>query len=332
MLKLRDFLDNYWDRRIELVTEFFYINKIYENKYYKLQHLENFANYIYDNISENTNVIRGIIDTKIPMKHIIDKGIQYKNYYKKKSKISKSMSVIRITEKRNDNNNKINYNNNKYLRSNQTIYSFRPNNRSRYLKLRKSKSAGKILTNTDTCYNCFYSNDYNYDIYDDKEIRRNRDNEKIEKYKKFLDKNYGVNVSYKFMRKYNKKEIDNYFNKRKVGTVFIPDKNNLFNNIKKQLYFNKRKNHPFSKNKNSSIYTFSEKECKDLYKELKETKENYIKNRKENNVWKKMYENIKKNKFEKHPDMILKKKKKLLEYIIFESIQRRKEFEKEVLK
>ena len=45
-----------------------------------------------------------------------------------------------------------------------------------------------------------------------------------------------------------------------------------------------------------------------------------------------MYEDIKKNNFDKHPETVLKKKKKLLEYIIFQNIKKRKELEKDLLK
>jgi hypothetical protein len=331
LLKLRDFLDNYWDKRIELVTEFFYIYKIFENKYYKSQNLENFANFVYDNINENTKVFKGIIETRIPMKEIIDKGIKYNNFFPKKLRISRSASAI-IKNTNSTNNHKYN----KYLRINQTNYTIRKNNRFKHFNLGQSKSNETLLNSTNRSNRNYFNID-NYELYD----KEKRKNEKIIKYRKFLDKNYGMKVNYKFMSKYNQKEKENYFNKRKIGTIFIPDKENLFNNIKKQTKYYKTKKSSFSNNINSSIFTFSEKDCNELYKELKETKENYInygnennenKKSEENNIWIKMYEDLKRNKFQKQPDIVLKKKKKLLEYIIFESIQKRKEFEKDLLK
>ena len=94
LLRLRDFLDIYWDKRIELVTEFFFTYQINGEEYFTLKNLENFAHYVYDNINDNTNVTKGIIETRIPMKEIIDKGIQYKNYSLKKLKNSKSLPEI----------------------------------------------------------------------------------------------------------------------------------------------------------------------------------------------------------------------------------------------
>ena len=187
---------------------------------------------------------------------------------------------------------------------------------------------------------CFYNENYinnDYQISDNETNQKINLNEKIEKYKKFLNKNYGVKVTNKFMRKYNQNEKNNYFNKRKVGTIDIPDKDNLINNINKQSNFYKLKSTSFSKRKSQSIHTFSENDFKELYNELKEAKQSYIydkkgNNNKKENIWLRMYEDVKKHKFEKRPELILKKKKKLLEYIIFQSIQERKQFEKDLLK
>ena len=95
IFRLRDFLDIYWDKRIELITEFFSSYQIYGEEYYKNKSLENFANFIYDNINKDTNITKGIIETRIPMKEIIDKGIKYKNYCLRKNKKFKSMPLIK---------------------------------------------------------------------------------------------------------------------------------------------------------------------------------------------------------------------------------------------
>ena len=138
------------------------------------------------------------------------------------------------------------------------------------------------------------------------------------------------------MRKYNEAEKINYFNKRKVGTIYIPDKENLVNSINKQTEFFKLKSTGYS-SKIKSIRSFSEKDFNDLYTELKQVKQSYIsENDKENkdkdNFWIKTYENLKKDLFEKHPENILKEKKKLLEYIVYQNIKERRAFEKDLLK
>ena len=71
LLRLEDFLDIYWDRKIELVTEFTY--KINGSEYYKSKSLENLAQYVYDNINEDTNITRGVVEARIPLKKIIGK-------------------------------------------------------------------------------------------------------------------------------------------------------------------------------------------------------------------------------------------------------------------
>ena len=335
LLRLRDFLDIYWDKRIELVTEFFSTYQINGDEYYTLKNLENFAHYVYDNINDNTNVTKGIIETRIPMKEIIDKGIQYKNYSLKKLKISKSLPEI---NKKKINIKKRNLTGYNWYKPQQSKNRNKSSNYLSDVNFRKSRTFGKIdVTNMN---DCFYNENYinnDYQISDNETNQKINLNEKIEKYKKFLNKNYGVKVTNKFMRKYNQNEKNNYFNKRKVGTIDIPDKDNLINNINKQSNFYKLKSTCFSKRKSQSIHTFSENDFKELYNELKEAKQSYIYDKKDNNnkkenIWLRMYEDVKKHKFEKRPELILKKKKKLLEYIIFQSIQERKQFEKDLLK
>ena len=337
LLRLRDFLDIYWDKRIELVTEFFATYQIYGEDYYKYKSLENFSHYIYDNISKYTNVTKGIIETRIPMKEIIDKGIKYKNYSLRKIKYSKSLAKL-INKDIKKNNNLFTPNTKKDKKK---LNNYLNNN----ISFRRSRTIEKIDNNKN---GCFYNDNYinnDYQISENEKMQKIKLNERVEKLRKYLNKNYGVNIYNKFMRKYNQDEKVNYFSKRKVGTIDIPDKDNLVNNINKQSNFYKLKSTSFSIRKNPSIHTFSEKDYKELYNELNEAKLSYINYGKENdkdkdknkkdeeyNIWLKMYEDVKKNKFEKHPEIILKKKKKLLEYIIFQNIQERKEFEKDLLK
>ena len=325
LLRLRNFLGQYWDKRLELITEFFSSYQINDEEYYKLISLENFAHYIYDNINDDTNVTKGIIETRIPMKKIIEKGIKYKNYSLKKLNKTKSMPDIINNSHRNNKSKEYNYQLKKLDFKGKSRYIDKINN-----DLHKD--------------NCFYYNNYinnDYQISDREENQKILTNEKIEKYRKYLNRNYGAKVNNKFMRKYNQDEKINYFNKRKVGTIDIPDKDNLVNNINKQSNFYKLKSTSFSIRNNKSIHNFTEHDFKELNNELTNAKQNYIyesenelkdKDKEPENVWIKMYEDVKKNKFEKHPELVLKKKKKLLEYIIFRYIKERKDFEKDLLK
>ena len=79
----------------------------------------------------------------------------------------------------------------------------------------------------------------------------------------------------------------------------------------------------------------------DLYTELQQVKEDYISENdkemknKDNNkedFWVKTYENLKKKIFERQPENILKEKKKLLEYIVYQYIKERRAFEQDLLK
>lgn len=342
LFRLRDFLDMYWDKRNQLVTEFFNIHQVTDKEYYTLKKLENFAHYIFDNISDNTNITKGIIETRIPMKEIIDKGVQYKNYSLKKMKNSNSMPTISDINLIDHKNKNITGNN--WFNSNQIQNKMKDNNINNF-SIRKSRmieNKGEI--NVDNCFNIDnYMND-KYQISDKENGEKKILNDKIYKYKKYLDKNYGQKINNKFLKDYNQKEKINYFHKRKIGKIDIPDRKNLANNIQKQSDFYKLRSTSFSLRKNCSIHSFSEHDFKELYNELNQIKENYtiFGDEKENelkangsqddNIWIKMYENVKKNKFERNPETILKKKKKLLEYIIFQNIKRRKDLEKDVLK
>ena len=334
LLRLRDFLDIYWDKRIELVSEFFSTYQISKNEYYTLRNLENFANYIYDNINDDTNVTKGIIETRIPMKEIIDKGIKYNHYSLKKLKNSKSLSKLDSNKFSKKNKTSSNWYKSKNIVNNNSKNDIKMSN------FRKSRTF--LRSNEDINSNsCFYIDNYlnnEYEISDREIDDKIEMNEKIEKYRKYLNKNYGANVINKFMRKYNQEEKDIFFNKRKVGTIDISDKDNLVNNINKQSNFYKLKSTNLSIRKNQAIHNFSEKDFKELFNELKEAKQSYLNENKdeiknnEENIWIKMYEDVKRHKFEKHPELVLKKKKKLLEYIIFQNIKERKEFEKDLLK
>ena len=333
LFRLRDFLDIYWDKRAELVSEFFSTYQINNEQYYTKKNLENFANFIYDNIKDNTNVTKGIIETRIPMKEIIDKGIHYNAYSLRRVNPSKTIRFENNKRSNRKNRTTINWFQSKIKKKNNIKYDINLGN------FRKSRTMFKNEDNNTN--SCFYLDNYINNEYQMSDRETNDKivlDEKIEKYRKYLDKNYGAKVNNKFMRKYNQKEKDIYFNKRKVGTIDIANKDNLVNNINKQSNFYKLKSTNLSIRKSQPIYTFSEKDYKELYNELKEAKQSYVyenkgeENNNEDNVWIKMYEDDKRQKFEKHPELVLKKKKKLLEYIIFQNIKERKEFEKDLLK
>ena len=313
LLKLRNFLDKNWDKRLDYVKEFFVLNQINDNDYYNDISLENFAHFIRDNIDKDTNMLKGIIETRIPMKQIIKKGINFKTYSMRKLEKSNTMPSFKNIQ----------------------IDKFRQN-------LTKKKS---LFVNNFAFFGrkkkLLALNDENNDKYqiseEGKEIKDTVRN-KVIQFKKFMDRNYGANVKNKFMSNYNKEEKIKYFNKRKIGTIFIPDKDNLINNINKQTKFFKLKS-PVYTNKIKSIHSLSEKDFYNLYTELKQVKDDYINkidkepiDKDNENFWIKMYETLKKNKFEKQPESILREKKKLLEYIIYQNIKERKAFERDILK
>ena len=184
-------------------------------------------------------------------------------------------------------------------------------------------------------------NENNNDKYQISEEGKNEKKEmkdKIIEFRKFLDKNYAANVINKIMGKYNEEERKNYFNKRKIGTIYISNKNNLINNINKQTEFFKLRSTGYT-SEIKSIHSFSEKDINDLYTELCQVKEDFIskidkepKDKEKENFWIKSYEKLKKNIFEKHTENIIKEKKKLLEYIVYQNIKGRKAFLNDILK
>ena len=184
------------------------------------------------------------------------------------------------------------------------------------------------------------NNNNEYQISEEGKESKKQMKSKIIKYRDFINRNYAANIINKFMGKYNEEEKKNYFNKRKVGTIYIPDKGNLANSINKQTEFFKLKSTAYT-SKIKSIHSFSEKDVNDLYTELQQVKEDYISENdkemknKDNNkedFWVKTYENLKKKIFERQPENILKEKKKLLEYIVYQYIKERRAFEQDLLK
>ena len=315
LLKLRNMLDKNWDKRFEYIKEFFVLNQINDEECYNNICLENFAHFIHDNIDNDTNVMKGIIETRIPMKQIIYKGIKFKNYSTRKMVKANSMPAIK---------NNPGDNIESYLRSKLKKMSTLVNN---IVRLKKKENS--LNVNNNNKYQLSEEGKDNKII-----------NSKIIEYRNFINRNYAANIINRFMRNYKEAEKINYFNNRKVGTIFIPDKENLANSINKQAKFFKLKSTTYT-NKIKSIHSFSEKDFNDLYEELKQVKHDYIsenykqwkrQNKDKEKFWVKKYEKLKTNIFEKHPENILKEKKKLLEYIVYKNIKERKDFEKDLLK
>ena len=317
LLKLRNILDKNWNKRLEFVKEFFIINQINDEEYYSNVHLENFAHFVHDNINNDTNMMKGIIETRIPMKQIIKKGIKFKYYSLRRLVKSKTMTFF----KNNDHDHK-------------TGNHIRNNFKNISILLKNIIRAGRKKNTLTIKKNDNKDKDKNkYQISEEGDEEKKKTDSKILEFRNFMNRNYAANIINKIMRNYNKEEKLNYFNKRKVGTIYIPDKTNLANSINKQTEFFKLKSTAYE-SKQKSIHSFSEKDVNDLRNELKQIKDEYInENEKDKeNFWIKTFENMKKKKFEKFPENILKEKKKLLEYIVYNNIKERKDFINDILK
>ena len=299
LLKLKHFLNLYWKKRKEIIKEFFDKYNMKESFFYKDNHLDNFANYINDNVSNDNNLNDNNcnIETRLPMIDIILKGIKYKSYSNIKKK-SKGKNTIKNLNSSTD-------------------------------ELSEEKE------------------------YIDSLITKG----KIAKYKSFLNRNYKTSVTNRLLKGLTKEEKLNYFSKKKYGRVEIRDKNNLVNNLEKQALYIKRLNPKFNKYFNkSSIKYYNNDDLKKLNDELnyvsysivkkfesesmKKTQEKILGTKKYKGLNDKiidklnqrLYYTIKEKYHLSHPEVIPTQKKKLLEYIIAQKIQERKNFEQKLLK
>ena len=309
LLRLKHFLSMFWKKRKEIVKEFFNKFNIKEPFFYKVNNLDNFANYINDNINDDNdlNQNNSNIETRLPMIEIILKGIKYKSY---------------LNIKKND------------------------NKEEKKIKLKKNKNLS-----TD---NLNYSND---ELSEEKEYLDSLiTKEKISKYKSFLDRNYKTSVNNRLLKGLTKEEKLNYFSKKKFGKVEIRDKNNLANNLEKQAFYDKRFNLKSNKYFNkSSIKYYNDEDLKRLNDELncvsnsivKKFESERLKNTHEKILGAKKYRGLNEKIVDKlnqrlyytikekyhlnHPEVIPTQKKKLLEYIIVQKLQERKNFEEKLL-
>ena len=315
LLKLRNILDKNWENRLNIIKEFFVVHQINDDEYYNINYLENFAHFVYDNIDNDTNMMKGIIETRIPMKEIIKKGIKFKNYSVKKLIKSNTMPIFNEKNKLRLKSNLLNKKVSSLLKN----VSF----------LRKKTKKLSLSENIND----------KYQISEEGKNEKKALKDKIIKFRKFINKNYGVNIINKIMGRYNEEEKINYFNKRKIGTIYIPNKNNLVNSINKQTEFFKLRSTGYT-SKIKSIHSFSDKDINDLHTELVQVKEDFINNidkksidkENEKNYFIKTYMNLKKNIYKEQSENIIKGKKKLLEYIVYQTVRGRKAYINDILK
>ena len=141
--------------------------------------------------------MKGIIETRIPMKEIIKKGIKFKNYSVKKLIKSNTMPIFNEKNKLRLKSNLLNKKVSSLLKN----VSF----------LRKKTKKLSLSENIND----------KYQISEEGKDDKIRMREKILEVRKFINKNYGVNIINKIMGRYNEEEKINYFNKRKIGTIYI---------------------------------------------------------------------------------------------------------------
>ena len=153
------------------------------------------------------------------------------------------------------------------------------------------------------------------------------------------------------LKRFTKEEKQIYFSGKKYGEIDIIDKKNLANNIHKQALYQKIYD-SISKESSpkKSINSFNNEDLKKLNEELKianesifinHLKENEIKEQEKssgmkyirlnnpviNRLNQRLYYVIEEKYIKSHPDLIPKKKHKLLEYIIAKRLNERKNFE-----
>jgi len=175
--------------------------------------------------------------------------------------------------------------------------------------------------------------------------------DKIKKIRNFYEKNYKKDVINKLLKRFTKEEKQIYFSGKKYGEIDIIDKKNLANNIHKQALYQKIYD-SISKESSpkKSINSFNNEDLKKLNDELKianesifinHLKQNEIKEQEKssgmkyirlnnpviNRLNQRLYYVTKEKYIKSHPDLIPKKKHKLLEYIIAKRLNERKNFE-----
>lgn len=298
LIRLKHYLTIYWKQRKEIIIEFFQKNNIYGNFFYKEKHLYNFANFINENVFDDKNGTKCNIETRYPMIEIVLKGINYKPVFNIKKK-------------------EVNKNNNP-------------------ASLRKSLKIGETFD----------------ELNQEKEMADYMESkDKVEKFRNYLDRNYKKSIIDKMLKRLTKEEKLVYFSEKKYGEIEIIDKQNLVNNIHKQALYQKiydsLNEEKFSK---KSINFFNNDDLQKLNEELKVAKDSIFRNslkkyklkeqektpgikkstsnkRIIDKLNQRLYYTTKEKYHQNHPEIIPKRKHKLLEYVIAQRIKERKEFE-----
>ena len=302
LIKLKHFLNLYWKQRKDIIEEFFQKNNIYGSYFYEEKCLYNFANYINDNIYTDITGTKCNIETRFPMLEIILKGIKYKQIFSLKKKDTNKIKIKLIKQQ----------------------------------KVKRIESGDEL--------------DKEKELENYSQIR-----DKVEKYRNFLDRNYKKSVIDRLLKRLTKEEKLLYFSEKKYGEIEIQDQQNLANNIHKQASYQKLydslTNERYSKR---SIKFFNHDDLNKLNEELKEANDSVfkrtidhnkirekekvlgIKNFKLNDkiidkLNQRLYYTLKVKYHKNNPEVIPKKKQKLLEYIIAKRIKERKDFEDKIL-
>lgn len=298
LIRLKHYLTLYWKQRKEIIIEFFQKNNIYGNFFYKEKHLYNFANFINENVFDDKNGTKCNIETRYPMIEIVLKGINYKPVFNiKKKEVNKNSNPA---------------------------------------SLRKSLKIGETFD----------------ELNQEKEMADYMESkDKVEKFRNYLDRNYKKSIIDKMLKRLTKEEKLVYFSEKKYGEIEIIDKQNLVNNIHKQALYQKiydsLNEEKFSK---KSINFFNNDDLQKLNEELKLAKDSIFRNslkkyklkeqektpgikkstsnkRIIDKLNQRLYYTTKEKYHQNHPEIIPKRKHKLLEYVIAQRIKERKEFE-----
>ena len=301
LFKLKHYLSLYWKQRKEIISEFFQKNNIYQEIFYEEKNLYNFANFINDNVVDDKKGIKCTIETRIPMPEIILRGIKYKPGFNLAKKGSGKIKINNLT-------------------------------------LRKNRRISETV--------------------DGDAINREKDmvdyiegKDKLNKYRSYLERNYKKYIINKMLKRFTKEEKKVYFSRKKYGQVEIIDKKNLANNIQKQALYQKiYDNINKDTQSKNSINLFNNDDLRKLNQELNVAKESVfsksirenklneqvkeygrkklkLKNNIINQLNQRLYYTTKEKFHQNNPEVIPKKKQKLLEYVIAKRIKLRKDFE-----
>ena len=315
LLKLKHFLSIYWKKRKEIVKEFFSKYNINESFFYKDINLDNFANYVNDNVNDNNDLNNNIcdIETRLPMIDIIMKGIKYKSYLnlKKNKKSEINNNIKKFSNKFKNKENHIKYN---------------LNQSTDELSEEKEYLDSIIAKEKITKYKSFLNRNYKTSVTN----RLLKGLTKEEKFNYFSKKRYGqVEI----------RDKNNLANNLKKQALYIkrfnPKSNKYFNKSSINYYNNddlKKLNDELNLVSYSIVKKFeSESMKKTQEKILGSKKYRGLNDKIIDKLNQRLYYTIKEKYHLSHPEVIPTQKKKLLEYIIAQKIKERKNFEQKLL-